>query len=287
MKGRSIAMLLWTAGAALAADDSLRSQLEQRIRMTAKLIADSALSHRIGASGNAAAATHVDEGRIHQSLAEGLLAQGDLAGARREVDDALRHVAIARRLAPDATARQAAVRIRFEQKLMNLKGLLQSWRDRIGPGDVEDGEYLSAVSLVGSAQYLGEQGRHDDALQAIQDAEGHVLRGMNRLLHARTLDYTARATTPSEEFDNELLRHQALADLLPLAAQELKPRDDAMALIDRYSEASQALHSKARRLAQAGDFSRALADIQNASMFLVRALSAAGLHTPAPAGSTP
>ena len=104
----------------MAATDAERSAVEQRIRLTHKLIADSATAQRITASGHVQANAHFDEGRLHQSHAEDLLRQGDVDGARKAVDEALRHVSMARRLVPDAPSRQAQARQRYEQVSANL-----------------------------------------------------------------------------------------------------------------------------------------------------------------------
>lgn len=281
------AALCLVAGPVLAADESLRQQLEQRVRLAARLIGEGAVAQRIAASGNAEATAHFDEGRLHLSVAEGLLGQGDLAGARREADEALRHVAMARRLVPDAPARLAGQRQRVDQKASNLEGLIRSWRAHLGATDAADGDLVAAISLSGAARRLGDQSRYEEALQALDTAERHVLLGMNRLLHAKTLDYTPRAASPAEEFDLELARHQSLSELVPLALNELKPREDAVVLIERYRGASQALRAQARQKMSDGDPRQALADIHNASLFLLRALGAAGVSTPAPSGGEP
>ena len=63
----TLAMAL-TMGGALAADDPARAQLEQRIKLTARLYGDGANSQRIASSGHARAMALLDEGR---ALADG------------------------------------------------------------------------------------------------------------------------------------------------------------------------------------------------------------------------
>lgn len=279
--------LLWH-GAVTAVDDAAaRSQLEQRLRLTAQLLSDSPAAQRIAGSGNEQAQGHLDEGRVHHALAQDLLARGDLSGARRAVDDALRHLGQARRLVPDAPARQAAARQRHEQLLAHLDRLVEAWRSRAGPGDLDDGDMFMALSLIDTARNFGSQGRHEEGRFTLELAERHVLMGMNRLLSARTLDYTARAATPAEEFEQELQRHGALADLVPLAVDELRPRAEALSLIERYTESSRTLRQQAVLRFQAGDAPQALSHIRTAQGFVQRALSAAGLAVPAPTGNPP
>jgi hypothetical protein len=259
------ALFLGAAPVGAADDASARVQVEQKIRLVARLISDSPAAQRIIASGNAEAVGHLDEGRVHQALAEELLARGDLAGARRNADDALRHVALARRLAPDAPARQDA-------------GTFS------GP-DSED--LTAAMGLLGTSRQQAQEGRFDAANQTLVQAEGHVLAGMNRSLHATTIDYTVRASNPAEEFAQELARHRGFAELLPLAIRDLKPRPEALAQIERFGEASGALHQQALLQLQTGDTAQALIHIRNATLFLQRALSVAGVTAPQPTGKPP
>jgi len=114
-----------------------------------------------------------------------------------------------------------------------------------------------------------------------------VLAGMNRTLHAATLDYTLRSSTPAEAFAIELARHRGYAELLPLALRDLKPRPDALALIERYADTSTTLQAQAQQHFQAGDATQALAQIRSATLYVQRALLAAGLVTPQPNETPP
>jgi hypothetical protein len=262
-----------------------RAQLDQRIRLTARLLADPPTLQRIAASGDLRATAHVDEGRVHQALAEQALASGDLATARRAVDDALRHLAQARRLVPDAPARQAAQRQRHEQQLAALERLIDAWRARAPAADGErgatDADLPAALGLIATARQRAEESRYDDSLQALAAAERHVLTGMNRLLHQRTLDYTPGGGTPEQQWRAELARLDALTELVPLALAELKPRADMAALIERYAETARALRAQAQQQWQAGDAAQAQTHLRNGQLYAQRALAAAGLTTPA------
>lgn len=277
-----VALALPTVPAPAAdADPAARAQLEQRLKLSAALMADSSTTQRILANPRAAAL--LDEGKVHHALAQDLLAKGDLAGARREADEALKQLGQARRLAPDAPGRQAAARARYEQMLATLDRLVEAWQRRSGasPGsEIDDGDLLAASGLMSTARSFGAAQRYEEAVYTLANAEGHVLAGMNRVMHARTLDYTARASTPAEEFELELARHRSLADLVPLAVNDLKPRPEALQLIERYTEASTTLRAQAQQRQAAGDTAQALAHLRNALLYVQRALSTAGLVTP-------
>lgn len=289
-QGALLAALVAVQAAAGAADDggATRSALEQRLKLVAALMADGPVTQRIVASGHARATAHLDEGRAHHARAVEAVARGDLEAARRDADDALRHLGLARRLVPDTPARTAQARQRTEQMQATLSRLIESWRQRAGPVDAEDGDLVDAASLMETARGFAREQRWEEAVHTLANAEGHVLTGMNRLLHARTLDYTARPATPAEEYQHELARLASLAELVPLAVNDLKPRPEALALIERYAETGAALRSQAVVRAQAGDLAQALQHLRNALMYVQRALATAGLVAPpASAGGTP
>ena len=262
-----------------------RAQVEQRLKLVASLLSDSRRAQRITTSGSSEAVAHLDEGRLHHSLAGDLLAKGDLAGARKAADEALKHLGMASRHVPDAPARREAAKARHEQLLASVDRLLESLRTRAGQAEAAD--VTAAMGLLAVSRQHAQEGRYEEANQSLAQAERHVLAGMNRTLNATTLDYTVRASSPVEEFQIELARHRGLADLIPLAVRDLQPRADAMALIDRYGESRSALYAQALQHFQSGDVVQALAHLRNATLFVQRALLAAGLVAPQPTGTTP
>jgi hypothetical protein len=306
----AIALLALCAGARA---DEQRAQVEQRIALGARLLADEASIRRIEGSGVRDAQAQLDNSRVRHALAAEALQRGDLGAARREADEALRLVALARRLVPDREARQAAARQRYEQVAAALERLLAAWRQEIAPasraaaaapgaaaeapagavgaapanGPVAlpadapaDGDGLAAIALMETARRFAALGRHEDALFTLASAESHVLALMRRQWGARELDYTQRAGTPAEEFQLELQRHQALADLLPLALKELRPAPAVAAQADRYAEAGKSLLARAIAQHESGQAVDGLVTLRNASLLVQRALHAAGLSVP-------
>lgn len=269
-------------------DDAARQQLEQKIRLTASLISDSPAAQRIGSSGNADAVGHLDEGRLHHAMAVDLLAKGDHAGARKAVDEALRHLGTARRMVPDLSAQLELARQRHEQLLKSVERLIDSWhRHAAGQAGNDGSDMSNALGLVAVARRQARDGHFDDANQTLGQAERFVLSGMNRTLHAVTLDYTMRPATVEEALEHERARLQGFADLIPLAMRDLKPTAEAAALVDRYRETSAMLQTQATLQSQAGKPEEALSLIRNATLYIQRALLAAGLVSPQPTGTSP
>jgi hypothetical protein len=275
--------LLLVAGIAVADDE--RTQAEQRVRLAARLIADSPAAQRIQASGNAVAISHLDEGRLHLSTAEEALKAGDAAKARKSAEESLQHLGMARRLVPDLPARQQALRQRHDQQLASALRLVEAWRVRAGT--TADNALLDATGLVGQAKRLGEEQRYDDSLRTLSAVELQLLGGFTRLFASLELDYTPRAANPAEAYRDEMASYSALSELVPVAVRELTPRADARQLIERYTKSAQALHLQAHQRFESGDRDGALANLRSAVMYVQRALAAAGVVTPAPTGSPP
>lgn len=272
------------AGGAQGHDEGLRTQVEQKIRLSASLVGDRATAQRIAASGHLQALAHLDEGRVHQSHAEDLLARGDYAGARTAADEALRHLGLARRLVPDGALKVAAVRARHEQQLASVERLFDSWRTR-GGGDAQ--ALTDVAGVLGQARAAAQEQRWDEAQQRLALAERQVLEGLSRALGSGTLDYTLRPASPAEEFQQELARQRGFAELLPLALRDLRPRPEAVTLVERYSETSQTLRGQALQRFEQGATDEALVHIRSATLYLQRALQAAGLVVPPSQGNPP
>ena len=169
----------------------------------------------------------------------------------------------------------------LQQRLAALDRLLEAWQGHASAGAADVDGRLSATGLIGTARRLGEERRYDEAAESLTLAEHHVLTGMNRLLHQRTIDYTSRADTPQQQFQLTLARHDGLAELVPVALSELRPGPDASSLVERYTDTSRTLREQALQRQQRGELAQALADLQNAVLYVQRALSAAGVSLPA------
>ncbi|CAD5372309.1 Cellulose synthase operon protein C [Rubrivivax sp. A210] len=284
MKAAALALLLALSAGPVLANEN-RNQIEQRMQLTARLLADSLTAQRIVASGNVEAVGHLDEGRLRFSMAEEALQRGDLAVARQQVDDALKHLGLARRMAPDAPARQAALRQRHQEMLANVERLIDSWRSRAGAADGKGSDLAEALGLVGSARSMADSSRFEESVRALEAAQGYVLAGLARQLGTREIDYTVRASSPAEEFQLELKRHQSLAELVPVAVADLRPKGEALAAVERHAESGRVLRMQAEASFKGGDTAQALAHLRNASLFYQRALGAAGVAMPSATGS--
>jgi hypothetical protein len=143
----------------------------------------------------------------------------------------------------------------------------------------------AALGLVARSRELAAAGRFEEALPPLTLAQQHVLSGVNRLLHAATLDYTERAMTPADEYRIELARVQGLVELVPLALRDLQPGAGAQALISRYEQTSAQLRQQAEQAQAQGQTGEAVSHLRSAMLYLQRALAAAGLANPDSTGA--
>lgn len=271
-----VALAFMAPGATRAHED--RTQVEQRVRLAARMVTDPSTLQRLASQGPSPARAHHDEGRLHQSMAEEALTRGDLATARREADEAMRLLALARRLAPDDSQRRAAARRRHEQAATTLQRLVDAWQARLGEGEPLDGDLFAAIGLLATAQHFAQEGRWDEGAHTLRLAEQHLLGGMARAFGGQEIDYTERALQPADAFRIELRQVQALHDLLPLALRELQPTPQAQALAESHADTGRRLRQQAQQLAQAGDPVAALALLRQARQHGQRALAATGLN---------
>ena len=102
--------LLLAASTALGADDALRQQVEQSVRLGARLVGDAATGQRIAASGHTRAAALLEDSRLHLARAEKALAEGDLPTARQEAEEALLYRDMQTDIVQQLMRRLAAVR---------------------------------------------------------------------------------------------------------------------------------------------------------------------------------
>ncbi len=124
-----------------------------------------------------------------------------------------------------------------------------------------------------------------EAVVALEKAERGLMSGLNALLGSSTLQYSHRFEAPAEEYAHELDRHLAYRDLVPLAIAELKPRREAVGLVERYVAAS-ARHLVAARAHAAGHrFGEAVDELRSGTSNLQAALAAAGLAVPRETGA--
>lgn len=257
--------------------------VRQKQAFTNRLLADSPALARIAASGNAEAARLLERARARHEGALAALAAGDHAGANALLNEAIAAIGRARQLVPDAAERSSEEHSRYRRLLSGIDSLRASYREHLthrGRSPQDDASWIAVSELVDRAKALAAEQRIGEANRLLLRAESAQLDAFGPLLAGKTIDYTPHFGEPAEEFRFELERNRSYGELVPLALAELRPAADARKLVDRYVASGRELERTALRRAADKDYSGALAAIRAATVYLQRALLAAGLAVP-------
>jgi hypothetical protein len=268
-----------------------RRAVDQKEALLRRLVFDSPAEQRIEQSGNAEAKTQLATARALHARARALADAGDLAEANAELNAAMWAIGKARQLVPDPAARVVDLRVRYAGLLRTAETLSRSYE-----ANLVRSRGLPAGSPVGDARLEGARARIEEArglantehlaeaVAVLEKAERELMSGLNAILGSSTLQYTKRFDTPDEEYAFELERNRAYRDLVPLAIAELKPRREAVALVDRYV-ATNARHLEAAEGHAAGrQYREAIDALRTGTNSLQAALAAAGLAVPRDSG---
>lgn len=268
-----------------------RLAVEQKEALVRRLVFDSPAEERIAASGNEEARFHLGRARALHARARALADAGDLAGAQAELNAAMGAIGKARSLVPDAAARAVSLRARYGGLLRAAEALSHSYEMHVGraregaPGAGPDLRLAAARARIDEAKALANGGELAQAVPVLERAERELMAGLNAFLGSATLLYAKRFETPAEEYAFELARNRSYRDLVPVAVAQLKPRREAVGLVDRYVAANARHLEAAEGHAAAGRAVQAVEALRAGTHNLQSALAAAGLAVPREIGA--
>jgi hypothetical protein len=251
-----------------------------KLELVKRLLGDLTAKQRIANSDNAEAKRLLGAATENCAKAEALQAANNSAGAEPLINEALKQITAARRAVADPVPKMSALKLRFSQTLDSVQASYASFERRAkesGKPASEEGELRRIADIIESAKVLAAGDQMEPALAALGSAEKNLLAGINRLLGAATLDYTHRARTPAEAFEYQLARNRSYASLVPIAIEQMQPKEETLKLIDKNVAENVRLRAQARDQADKKDFESALASIDAGTALLQRALALAGL----------
>lgn len=260
-----------------AAQERSRELVEQKELLVRRVLEDAAMRRR-AAAGSEEARRQLDAAEALHARSVEHLKRGELPQAGARLDEAMRALGRARRLAPDTHERAVEERMRHERLLASVEALRASYERHLQGRPDELREALEANLAQARASFAA--GRALEALRALERAETGLLHGLNRVLGAQTLQYTMQFDSPQSEYRHELERNRSYAALVPVALNELRPAGEGLQLVHRYAETNEALVALAGRQAESRDWPAALASLRTGTTYLQRALGAAGLVVP-------
>ena len=294
MRGGGAALTMLCLALTVQAQPTARPQpaeapqsLRQRQALINTLLGDSPAAHRIETSQNAEAKRHYAQAKDLSAQAAAAAAAGEFAQAEKLLNESMWQIGRARQLVPDNIARAIGSRVRYAQLQSSIDSLLASYRrhgERCGRDESAkqhfEQDMAQVQAQVDKARDHATAEHMVDAVRALERAEQVLLRGLNRVLGAATLDYAQSFETPAQEYTFELERNRSYRELVPVALDELKPSPDARSLIERYVEQNRLALQDSGRQAERGDHAAALKALLAGTGALQRALSAAGLVMP-------
>lgn len=262
------------------------STLASKRELVARLLRESPAAKRIAESGDAQAREYYRLAGEALARADAALAAARAADADRELNDAMWQVGKARQRVPDPMSRVIQERMRNATLTENVETLVASFQRRLGamaPGKSRDeaaARLARADLLVTDARSLKTAERIAESNRRLEDARGLLLQDVNALITGETVVYGTHFESAEDELAFELERNRGYAQLVPIAVAQYRPTRDAMLLIERYVEKSEAMVAVGRQQAGQRNLKSGIRTIQEATDSLQRALRAAGLSVP-------
>lgn len=256
--------------------------LEQKMRLLEMLLRPR--PGEVSAATNAeVAATRERRQQLHD-LAQSALAEGRLADAERNLDEALARTG---RPATNAAAGQKPLQeVALEADIRNLEQQIASYRSTlVGLGKGDGANALEARSLLAridqakvAAEHLSAAHQRQAAHDRLREAYRFLVEGISRLQAGQTLVMRLKFDSPEDEFAYERRRFTS-NEMLVRMMQDDKGGEAGpqRILVETLTGEAQRLKDEAEILAGRGQHVGAVALMEQAAGVLTRALRALGV----------
>jgi hypothetical protein len=258
--------------------------LTHKLRLTQQQLVQSPSVKRILQSDNALAQAALTQAQQLYDQAAIEAAAGNIDAGTLMVDESLRLIVTAARMAPDtqllaAQERQHNTELREAIRTFHL--LHKNFSNRLAainaPAPEVDSDIERLDAMTRQADALIGSGQQHEAHVLLNSAHLIVVSTLNKMLMSQTIVYDLKFDSPADEFQHELAKNVGLEELVPLAMQQVKVTREAADLAERYVQHGRSLRTTAQQQLQSGDYSAALKSIQEASVLLQHSLRIAGV----------
>ena len=169
------------------------------------------------------------------------------------------------------------LRSRVESYLSGLQGLED------GQNVLQQNLYVSIAvqDKLSQAAKAAKKNRFLEANAILEEAHDTAVRAIAEMRAGQTLFMSLNFSSPQDEYDYEVKRHESYQMLVEIARQDevgMTPR--VVAAITRFEEKSLEFEEMARGYAGKGNYEDAIPAMEEATRNLVRALQATGLPIP-------
>jgi hypothetical protein len=261
--------------------------LNHKLRLTQQQLAQSPSAKRILESDNALAKAALAQAQALYEQAAIEASAGHFEVGSQQVDEALRLLVTAARMAPDASLLAEQERHRnteLREAIRTFHLLHKNFSNRLAainaPAPEVDSEIDRLDAMTSQADALIRSGQQHEAHVLLNSAHLIVVSTLNKMLMSQTVVYDLKFDSPADEFQHELAKNMGLEELVPLALQQVKVTREAADLADRYMQHGRALRTTAQQQVRSGDLAAALKSIQEASVLMQHSLRMAGVAIP-------
>lgn len=278
--GRLAAVLLMLAGplAAAPADEARGPLVEQKLQLVERLLASARQRH----GEEDGAGTALEGVGVLITSARGDLAAGDLAAAETALDEALRQVTAISRRARKTPALPDA-RGRYRQLLVGVRAFQTAFADVVaekGPAAAGLLDEARVNALVAAAERAVAEGRDADGVRSLEKAHDLLSAALSEARANETIEHRLVFEGPEQEFRYEQERYRSHELLIRLMVAERAPAAEALARIQSEVARAAALDTRAREMADGGDYVAAVRSQEAAVAHLARALQLGGVFVP-------
>lgn len=265
------------------ADEAQRRRvIEQKAALVQRVLEESTIARRVAAGGSDAAREQLARAAERHRRALALATEGRFAASEAAIDEAMVCIARARQFAPDPAQAGAELRARFEALLESTQSMLAAARRqaRTKSSVVAAAALERGAEFVAAAVRMAGETRIEQAYRTLLQAERALLEALPSLLGTTTLDYALRFDSPRDELRYETERYDSFRRLVPIALAQLRPVPEKLQQVDQHLLRATRLHESAAAESERGGVAAALDAQREATMWLQRALNAAGLVVP-------
>ena len=267
---------------------SSRAQvLTHKLRLTQQQLAQSPSVKRILQSDNALAQAALTQAQQLYDQAVLEARAGNIDAGTLLVDESLRLIVTAARMAPDTNLLAAQERqhnAELREAIQTFHLLHKNFSNRLAainaPAPEVDSDIERLDAMTSQADALISNGQQHEAHVLLSSAHLIVVSTLNKMLMSQTFVYDLKFDSPADEFQHELAKNIGLEELVPMALQQVKVKQEVADLAERYRQHGRALRTTAQQQVHGGDYAAGLKSIQEASVLLQHALRMAGVAIP-------
>lgn len=257
--------------------------VESRLENVRRLVKTSSGARRIEASGNAAAKAKRTVAQRHFDEAEAAFKRGDMAATQSALQRATEEMFAAVRTIGTGKSGVDKQKRDFDNKEESVDVLLNAI-ERVA---MEKGG-MSAVQQRAAqirkralaARALEDQGKLAAARSQLDAVYEEAKLEVEKLREGETLVRTLEFANDEEEYHYELDRNDTHQMLLKVLTSGRKSDSGKQKLIDSFVGKSRTLRQQAESEATAGAYDKAVDRLEEATMYLQRAIRSAGVYIP-------